>query len=149
MPLRVNLTKAVLLPKVSTYIFTLHQTVFQPNVAVRPSYSSGSRNCKTSHRCLIINTFPPLPVPALSLLGAGRLIAFGADWSARSITWRADLLSLIFGWRIFVAILKLTHFTQGTFKVYLTSRLGHLAAVQFSFSGVGYLQQLRLIGLWI
>lgn len=88
-------------------------------------------------------------MPALSLRGTGRLIAFGADWPARSIIWRTGLLSLIFGWRIFVATLKLTHFTQGTFKVCLTSRLEHLAAVQFSFSGVGYLQQLRLIGLWI
>ena len=88
-------------------------------------------------------------MPALSLRGTGRLIAFGADWPARSIIRRTGLLSLILGWRIFIAILKLTHFTQGTIKVCLTSRLEHLAADQFSFSRVGYLQQLRLIGLWI
>ena len=87
-------------------------------------------------------------MPALSLRGTGRLITFGADWPASSFR-LAGLLSLVSGWRIFEAILKLTHFTLGTFKVCLTSRLGHLAAVQFSFSGVGYLQQLRLIGLWI
>lgn len=85
LPLLVNHTKAVLLPKVSTYISTLHQPTLQPSAAARPTCGSGSRNCKTSHRCLIINTFPPLPVPALSLLGAGRLIAFGADQPTRII----------------------------------------------------------------
>jgi hypothetical protein len=87
-------------------------------------------------------------MPALSLLGAGHLI-FSAPTDQQALFRLAGLLSLIFGWRIFVATLKLTHFTQGTFKVCLTSRLRHLAAVQFSFSRVGYLQQLRLIGLWI
>lgn len=81
--------------------------------------------------------------------GHGSPYIFGADWPARSITWRTGLLSLIFGWRIFVAILKLTHFAQGTSKVCPTSRLKHLAAVQFSFNGIRYLQQFRLIGLWI
>ena len=67
------------------YVFTLHQTAFQPSKVVRPLCGSGSRNFKTSHRCPIINKFPPLPVPALSLLDAGRLIAFGADQPTRII----------------------------------------------------------------
>ena len=58
MPLLVNLTKAVLLPKVLTYIFTLHQTVFQPNVVVRPSYSSGSRTLQTLIGVLYNNSHP-------------------------------------------------------------------------------------------
>lgn len=59
------------------YVFTLHQTAFQPSKAVRPLCGSGSRNFINSYRCLIYIT-PLLPVPALSLLGAGRLITFGA-----------------------------------------------------------------------
>ena len=38
LPLRLNHTKAVLLPKVSTYIFTLHQPTLKPNIG-------GKTNC--------------------------------------------------------------------------------------------------------
>ena len=42
LPLLTNLTKAVLQQKF-TYVYTLHQLVFQPNKAVRPLYENGSR----------------------------------------------------------------------------------------------------------
>ena len=47
---------------------------------------------------VLIHKTPLLPVPALSLLGAGRLIAFGAVLTSKLFSYRlAGLLSLILG----------------------------------------------------
>lgn len=79
------------------YVFTLHQTAFQPSKVVRPLCGSGSRNFKNSYRCPNIK-IPLLLAPALSLLGAGRLIAFGAVLTSKLFSYRlAGLLSLILG----------------------------------------------------
>ena len=52
------LTEAVLL-NFFLYVFTLHQSAFQPSKVVRPLCGSGSRNFKTSYRCPIISQSHP------------------------------------------------------------------------------------------
>ena len=86
-------------------------------------------------------------MPALSLLGAGRLITFGADQPMRINLEAHRPLSLILGVGTFIAIPG-SYFDPNGFSVCLfLLRLKHLAAVQFSFSGI--VRQFRLIGLWI
>lgn len=117
------------------YVFTLHQTAFQPSKVVRPLCGSGSRNFKNSYRCpKYKHKLPPLPVPALSLLGAGRLITFGAVLTSKLFSYRlAGLLSLILGKVLFNGSTSWSIPSQG-FSVCLRLRLRHLAAVQFSFN---------------
>lgn len=79
---RCNHTRAVQVPGFA-YVSTLHQPTLQPSAAARPTCGSGSRICKTSYRCPLYITFPLLLEPALSLLGADHLIAFGVDQPAR------------------------------------------------------------------
>ena len=87
-------------------------------------------------------------MPALSLLGAGRLIVFDADQPMRTNLEAHRPLSLILGVGTFIAIpgsyFAPTAFQYASFHCDLS-----IAAVQFSFSEIGYLQQFRLIGLWI
>ena len=77
---------------------------------------------------------PSLLLATLSLWRAGYLI-LSVPTDQRVLHRHAGLLSLILGWRILDAVLKLTHFTQGTFKVCLYDR-GLSILPQFLFPSV-------------
>ena len=98
MPLLVNHAKAVLLPKISTYIITLHQPTLQPSAVARPRVGVVPESVK-----LLIgvhyNITPLLLEPALSLLGADTLFPSCTNQPARHLLYPYKPLSLILGMR--------------------------------------------------
>ena len=82
--LRLNRTKAVLLPKVNLHIYPSPVRIATERGSKTNRAEVVHQNCISHYRChFIYVTFPLLLVPALSLLGAGHLIAFGADQPVR------------------------------------------------------------------
>ena len=88
LPLLVNHTKAVLLPKLSSMCLPFTSPHYNRARQQDPRVGVVSESVK-----LLIgvhySTIPLLLEPALSLLGAGHLIAFGADQPTRISPWRA------------------------------------------------------------
>jgi hypothetical protein len=123
------------------YVFTLRQTVFQPNVVVRPSYSSGSRNFKTSYRCPIVNSHPYRCQLFRYWARVALLLSAPTNQHAYHRARRPPSLNL--GAGTLIAIPG-SYFTPMAVQYASFHCDLSIAAVQFSFSGVGYLQQLRL-----
>lgn len=96
--LRLNRSKAVLLPKMSIYIFTLHQPTLQPSAAARPTCGSGSRICKTSYRCRLYVIIPSYQASSFAT-GRGSPYYLQCRPTSARITKAHRPLSLILGMR--------------------------------------------------
>ena len=72
--------------KIVFYVFTLHQTAFQPSKVVRPLCGSSSRNFKNPYRCPIINTLHPYRCQLFRYWARVALLLSAPTWPASSLS---------------------------------------------------------------